>query len=120
VINGCPMALTADQLRELERLTADIVRQRLPYAGAGAAAGSIVPGLADGKMLRGDVADWLARQDRALRDRAVQRDTLWWAKAAAWIAGVRIVVGAARIFSRSLNASDHDHNRLSGHAQLRC
>jgi hypothetical protein len=31
-----------------------IVRQRLPYAGAGAGAGSIAPGLGDGKMLRGD------------------------------------------------------------------
>jgi hypothetical protein len=48
------MAHTPDQRRELERLTADIVRQRLPYAGAG----SIVPGLGDGKMLHGDEEDW--------------------------------------------------------------
>jgi hypothetical protein len=52
-------------------------------------------------MLRSDVEDWLASQDRALRDRAekLQRDTLWWAKAAAWIAGVGIVAGAAVLFS---------------------
>jgi hypothetical protein len=69
------------------------VCQRLRYAGAGP--GSIVPGLGDGRMLRGDVEDWLAAKDNALRERAekLQEDTLWWAKAAAWIAGAGIVVG---------------------------
>jgi hypothetical protein len=50
--------LPPDQVRELEHLTADIVHQRLPYAGAGA--GSIVPALGDGKMLRGDVGSGTA------------------------------------------------------------
>jgi hypothetical protein len=89
------MALTPDQIRELERLTADIVRHRLPHAGPSPR--SAVPGLGDGKMTRGDVEDWLARQDRALRDHAesLQLDILWWAKAAAWIGVVGIAVGAA-------------------------
>ena len=70
------MALTSDQVRELERLGVDNVRERLRYAGAGA--GSIVPGLGDGKMLRGDVEVWLAEQDKAARKRAekLQEDTL--------------------------------------------
>ena len=88
------MALTSDQVRELERLGVDNVRERLRYAGAGA--GSIVPGLGDGKMLRGDVEVGLAEQDKAARKRAekLQEDTLWWAKAAAWLSGVGIIVGA--------------------------
>jgi len=88
------VALTSDQVRELERLGVDNVRERLRYAGAGA--GSIVPGLGDGKMLRGDVEVWLAEQDKAARKRAekLQEDTLWWAKAAAWLSGVGIIVGA--------------------------
>jgi hypothetical protein len=92
------VALSFDQIRELERLGIDNVRQRLRYAGAGP--GSIVPGLGDGRMLRGDVEDWLAGKDKALRERAekLQEDTLWWAKAAAWIAGAGIVVGTAVSF----------------------
>jgi hypothetical protein len=71
----------------------DNVRQKLRYAGA--AQGAIVPGLGDGKMLRGDVEDWLAEQDKAAKERAekLQQDTLWWAKAAAWIAGAGIIIG---------------------------
>jgi len=47
-------------------------------------------------MLRGDEEDWLAERDKALRERAekLQQDTLWWAKAAAWVAGAGIIVGA--------------------------
>ena len=41
------MALTPGQVRELERLGVDNVRERLRYAGPGG--GSIVPGLGDGK-----------------------------------------------------------------------
>jgi len=85
------VALNLNQTRELERL--GIVRQKLRYAGAGQ--GSIVPGLGDGKMLRGDVEDWLAEKDNAVRKRAekLQEYTLRCAKAAAWIAGAGIVVG---------------------------
>jgi hypothetical protein len=88
------MALTPDQVRELERLGVDNVRERLRYAGPGG--GSIVPGLGDGKMLRSDVEGWLGEQDKAARKRAekLQEDTLWWAKAAAWFSGVGIIVGA--------------------------
>jgi hypothetical protein len=47
-------------------------------------------------MLRGDVEAWLAEQDKAARKRAekMQEDTLWWAKTAAWLSGVGIIVGA--------------------------
>jgi hypothetical protein len=88
------VALTSDQIRELERLGVDNVRERLRYAGSGG--GSIAPGLGDGKMLRGDVEAWLAEPDKAARERAekLQEDTLWWAKAAAWLSGVGIIVGA--------------------------
>lgn len=86
------MALTPGQVRELERLGVDNVRERLRYAGPGG--GSIVPGLGDGKMLRSDVEGWLGEQDKAARKRAekLQEDTLWWAKAAAWFSGVGIIV----------------------------
>jgi hypothetical protein len=88
------MALTPDQVRELERLGIDNVRERLRYAGPGG--GSIVPGLGDGKMLRSDVEGRLGEQDKAARKRAekLQEDTLWWAKAAAWLSGIGIIVGA--------------------------
>ena len=88
------MPLKFDQACELERLGMDNVRERLRYAGA--SPGSIVPGLGDGNMLRGDVENWLAERDKALRERAekLQQDTLWWAKAAAWVAGAGIIVGA--------------------------
>jgi hypothetical protein len=59
------MALTPGQVRELERLGVDNVRERLRYAGPGG--GSIVPGLGDGKMLRSDVEGWLEGQDKAAR-----------------------------------------------------
>ena len=63
------------------------------YASAGS--GSVVPGLGDGKMLRSDVEVWLAEKDEAARKRAekLQEDTLWWAKAAAWLSGIGIIVG---------------------------
>jgi hypothetical protein len=41
-------------------------------------------------MTRGDVEDWLAEQDREATKR--QMDTLWWAKAAAWIGAAGILV----------------------------
>jgi hypothetical protein len=84
-----------DQTRELERLGMDNVRDRLRYADAGP--GAIVPALGDGKMLRGDVENWLAQKDKALREHAqkLQEDTLWWAKAAAWIGVAGILVAMA-------------------------
>ena len=92
------MALSFDQVRELERLGVDNVRERLRYAGAGS--GSVVPGLGDGKMLRSDVEVWLAEKDEAARKRAekLQEDTLWWAKAAAWLSGIGIIVGTIVAF----------------------
>jgi hypothetical protein len=92
------VALTSNQIRELERLDVDNVRERLRYAGAGGV--SVVPGLGDGKMLRDDVEVWLAEQDKAARKRGekLQEDTLWWAKAAAWLSGVGIIVGAVVAF----------------------
>jgi hypothetical protein len=52
-------------------------------------------------MLRGEVEDWLAAKDNTLRERAekLQEDTLWWAKAAAWIAGAGRPVPVAHLNS---------------------
>ena len=89
------MGLTPDQVCELERLGVDNVRDRLRYAGA--SGGAIVPGLGDrSQMLRRDVEDWLVEQDKVARKRVekLQEDTLWWAKAAAWLSGVGIIVAA--------------------------
>lgn len=47
--------------------------------------------LLDGMVLRGDVEEWIAERNAAA-DR-LQSQTLWWAKAAAWIAGLIGIVG---------------------------
>jgi hypothetical protein len=73
----------------------DNVFERLRGADPGPR--SIVPGLGDGKMLRGDVEGWLAERDKAHRDEKLQ-DTLWWARITAWIAGAGIIVGATVYF----------------------
>jgi hypothetical protein len=72
------MTLNADQRKKLDLMRVSAVRLKLQYAGPGE--GSVVPGLLDGMVLRGDVEGWLAEQD----DRAdqLQANTLWWAKAA--------------------------------------
>jgi|SRR5262249_50846960 len=95
------MPLTPEQRAELERLTVSYVRQQLPYAGAGP--GAVVPGLGNGTMLRGDVAEWVAEKDRELQraqtqlQRAqaqLQESTLFWAKVAAWagVAGIIVAI----------------------------
>jgi hypothetical protein len=56
------MPLTFDQQRECERQGPDNVRRQLAYAGANP--GSVVPGLGDGMMTRGDVQEWLAEIER--------------------------------------------------------
>jgi hypothetical protein len=52
---------------------------------------ALVPGLLDDNQLRGDVEDWLAERNR--QSDKLQAETLWWAKAAAWIAGAFGVIG---------------------------
>ena len=86
------MPLTPEQRAELERLTVSYVRQQLPYAGAGP--GAVVPGLGNGTMLRGDVAEWVAEKDQALQQEQTQLqvNTLFWAKVAAWVGVTGIVV----------------------------
>jgi hypothetical protein len=82
------MVLAVETRRELDRLGTDNVTLKLQYAGPGR--GSVVPGLLDGMISRGDVEDWLAERSREATK--LQSDTLWWAKAAAWIAGISILV----------------------------
>jgi hypothetical protein len=83
------MALSPEDRERLEALSPEIVRQRLSYAGAGD--GSIVPGLGRPKdLLRGDVEEWLAEKDKEAAK--LQQKTLAWARAAAWISIVGIVV----------------------------
>lgn len=88
------MAISPEDRAYLESLGVDNVRQRLSYAGSGGYA--VVPGLGRGPGLdltRSDVEAWLAEKDRAAR--RLQSDTLWWAKAAAWIGIAGIVVAIA-------------------------
>jgi hypothetical protein len=83
------MALSDADRAELNRLGIENVKLKLSYAGPGA--GSVVRGLGPGYgMTRGDVEDWLAEQDREAARRQI--DTLWWAKAAAWIGAAGILV----------------------------
>ena len=82
------MPLSDADFEELELLTPDYVRSKPTFAGAGL--GATVPGLGNGMMLRGDVEDWLAERDRESDKR--EADTLFFNKAAAWMAGLALVV----------------------------
>ena len=82
------MPLSDADFEELELLRPDYVRSKLTLAGAGL--GATVPGLGNGMMLRGDVEDWLAERDRESDKR--EADTLFFNKAAAWMAGLALVV----------------------------
>jgi hypothetical protein len=86
------MPLTFDQQRECERQGPDNVRRQLAYAGANP--GSVVPGLGDGTMTRGDVQEWLAEIERksAEEQKEATASTLFWAKVAAWAGIIGIVV----------------------------
>jgi hypothetical protein len=82
------MPLSDADSEELERLAPDKIRSKLASAGAGRDA--IVPGLGNGMMLRGDVEDWLAERDRESAKR--EADTLSFNKAAAWMAGLALLL----------------------------
>jgi|SRR6516162_303283 len=58
------------------------------------APGAVVPGLGNGMMLRGDVAEWVAEKDRELQraQTQLQESTLLWAKVAAWVGVAGTVV----------------------------
>jgi hypothetical protein len=86
------MPLTFDQQRECERQGPDNVRRQLAYAGANP--GSVVPGLGDGMMTRGDVQEWLAEIERksAEEQKEATASTLFWAKVAAWAGIIGLVV----------------------------
>jgi hypothetical protein len=86
------MPLTFDQQRECERQGPDNARRQLAYAGANP--GSVVPGLGDGMMTRGDVQEWLAEIERksAEEQKEATASTLFWAKVAAWAGIIGIVV----------------------------
>jgi hypothetical protein len=83
------MPLSRNDRTELDRLGIENVRLKLAHAGP--AAGSVVPGLGPGfGMTRSDVEDWLA--ERTQEAAKLQADTLWWAKLAAIVGIVGIVV----------------------------
>jgi hypothetical protein len=86
------MPLSPSDRAELDRLGVDNVRQRLDFSGPGT--GAVVPGLGPGfGMTRGDVEEWLAEKGREAAK--LQLDILWWAKAAAWIGLIGILVTIA-------------------------
>src|SRR6266480_2474056 len=74
------MALSEDEKNLLNQRGMEVVRLQMHYAGAGR--GSVVPGLGNGMISRGDVEDWLTEQER--KATSLQARTLWWAKAAFW------------------------------------
>jgi hypothetical protein len=82
------MSLSDADREELERFGPDNVRSKLAYAGASPVA--VVPGLGDGTVLRRDVENWLAERGR--ESAKLQADTLFYAKAAAWISGLGLLV----------------------------
>ena len=88
------MPLTPEQREELERRGVAYVRRQLSYAGRDDEA--VVPNLKTehGFMLRGDVATWLEKRDQEAQAKAerLQAKTLFWAKAAAFVSGVGIIV----------------------------
>jgi len=81
------MPLSDADSEELERLAPDKIRSKLASAGAGR--GATVPGLGDGMMLDG-VEDWLAERDRESAKR--EAETLFFNKAAAWMAGLALLL----------------------------
>jgi hypothetical protein len=86
------MPLSATDRAELDRLGVENVRQRVAYCGPGT--GATIPGLGTGVgMMRGDVEEWLADKER--KGAKLQHDILWWAKAAALIGIIGIVVAIA-------------------------
>jgi hypothetical protein len=86
------MPLSPSDRAELDRLGVENVRQRLDFSGRGG--GALEPGLGSGfGMTRGDVEEWLAARSREAAK--LQVDILWWAKAAAVIGGIGILVTIA-------------------------
>ena len=84
------MALTPEDRAYLEGLGVENVRQRLAYAGPGGLDIAPALGRPDSEMTRSDVEVWLFEKDEAAQQ--LQLDILWWAKAAALIAALGIVV----------------------------
>jgi hypothetical protein len=83
---GTRVTLSVHDRTELDRLGVENVRLKLAYAGPSRQ--SVIPGLLPGYvMTRGDVEDWLAERTREARQAGV-----FWAKAAACIGVVIILV----------------------------
>ena len=80
------MPLSDDERAELDRLTVSNVQLKLAVTEQGD--DQIVPGLG---LRRKDVEDWLAEQTAAAAK--LQFNTLWWARLAAWLTGIGIVIG---------------------------
>jgi hypothetical protein len=85
--------LTAEQRAELEALGPETVRAKLLQSGAGR--GADVPGFKTGYLTRSDVDDWLA--EKHAEEESRQKNTLRWAKIAAWAAIIGVVVGVVGI-----------------------
>jgi hypothetical protein len=87
------MALTPEQLAELERLGPETIRLKLMLGGPGR--GASIPGFETGpfqSLTRSDVETWLA--EKSIQEAAMQRSTLTWAKIAG-IAGIICVIVTA-------------------------
>lgn len=74
------MPLSVEERKKLDELGVYNVQLKLQYAGPGE--GSVVPGLLNGMVLRGDVERWLAEKN-AQADK-LQSQTLAWTKRATW------------------------------------
>lgn len=88
------MALTTEQLAELNAMGRELVRQKLMHGGPGR--GADVPGFKTGHhggyLTRGDVEDWLAEKHKS--EASNQASMLSWEKIGVVVA---VLVGIATI-----------------------
>ena len=92
------MALTPAQLAAVEVLNVEDLRRRLAYAGPGR--GSVVPGLGDGMILRGDVEDWLAEHGKKAGKAQRRRDILQGVAIGVSVTGIVVGGVLAYLFRR--------------------
>ena len=84
------MALTPSQQVALDSLSTEDIRRQLSYVGPGT--GTVVPGIADGMILRSDVPAYLVERDeqtaQVQRRRDFRRTLAIWASVAGIIVGM--------------------------------
>jgi hypothetical protein len=89
------MALTPAQRAALDSLSTEDIRRHLSYVGPGT--GTVVPGIADGMIVRSDVLAYLVERDEQTAQ--VQRRRDFRQKLAKWVSVAGIIVGIAGVIA---------------------